>query len=322
MNKLSYRILYFLDRNGRVTLSKIAKSLKTSEQRISYAVKSMKKGRQIKFYSTVFDYSKFDFNGYLVLFHVYRKQEEAINLISKLKDIPEVVQIESLQGKYDVMALFLSPNPSSFNKTLKQFISDNKEMIKDNSICTVIVTHKFGRFYLNPWAKSKIFGKIIGGDRAPIKLSKSELLVCKQLLDNPTITLKDIARSSGLTFKTIVAKLKSLKKEKIIRKIEPVLDGNKFGIFNKKIFLKYSSYDVDVDKKLTGFCRITPEVVSMTKIFGMWDVIINFESLKEEKFDIFFYQLREQYDGIIEDFEILGIKNKDKFNYLPSNYFS
>ena len=61
MNKLSYRILYFLDRNGRVTLSKIAKSLKTSEQRISYAVKSMIKKKQIKFYSTVFDYSKFDF---------------------------------------------------------------------------------------------------------------------------------------------------------------------------------------------------------------------------------------------------------------------
>ena len=41
MSKLSYRILYFLDRNSRATLSKIAKNLKTSEQRISYSVKSM-----------------------------------------------------------------------------------------------------------------------------------------------------------------------------------------------------------------------------------------------------------------------------------------
>ena len=47
MSKLNHRILYFLDRNGRVTLSKIAKSLKTSEQRISYAVKSMKKGAKL-----------------------------------------------------------------------------------------------------------------------------------------------------------------------------------------------------------------------------------------------------------------------------------
>ena len=322
MNKLSYRILYFLDRNSRATLSKIAKNLKTSEQRISYSVKSMIKKKQIKFYSTVFDYSKFDFNGYLVLFQMYRKQEESINLISKLKNISDVVQIEALQGKYDVVALFLSPNPSSFNKNLKQLISDHKGLIKNNSICTVIVTHKFGRSYLNPWAKSKIFGKIIGGDRAPVKLSKSKALVCKYLLENPTTTLKDISKKSGLTFKTIISKLKDLKKEKIIRKFEPVLDGNKLGIFNKKIFLKYSSYDVDIDKKLTGFCRMIPEVVSITKIFGSWDLIINFESLKEEKFDIFFHQLREKYESIIEDFEILGVKSKEKFNYLPSDHFS
>ena len=65
-----------------------------------------------------------------------------------------------------------------------------------------------------------------------------------------------------------------------------------------------------------------PEVVSITKIFGSWDLIINLESLKEEKFDIFFHQLREKYESIIEDFEILGVKNKEKFNYLPSDYFS
>ena len=160
MPKLNYRILYFLDRNGRTTLSKIAKSLRTSEQRVSYAVKSMTKKRQIKFYSTVFDYSKFDFNGYLVLFQMYRRYEESVNLVTKLKEIPEVVQIETLQGKFDIMALFLSPNPSSFNKILKQFISEHKGLIKNNYICTVIVVHKFGRSYLNPWAKLKITGKI------------------------------------------------------------------------------------------------------------------------------------------------------------------
>ena len=52
------------------------------------------------------------------------------------------------------------------------------------------------------------------------------------------------------------------------------------------------------------------------------DLIINFESLKEEKFDVFVHQLREQYEGIIEDFEIVGVKGKEKFNYLPTNYFS
>ena len=121
MAKINYRMLYLIDRNSRTTLSKIAKSLKTSEQRVSYNLKSMTKKRQIKHYATVFDYAKFDYNAYLVLLRTIHKNKElSQKIVQDLKEQPEVVRVESLQGKFDVSALFLSANPSSFNKTLKK----------------------------------------------------------------------------------------------------------------------------------------------------------------------------------------------------------
>ena len=74
------------------------------------------------------------------------QSKHLIELISKLKEISDVVQIEALQGKYDVVALFLSPNPSSFNKNLKQLISDYKGLIK-NRLSDMIITLILYFFY-------------------------------------------------------------------------------------------------------------------------------------------------------------------------------
>ncbi len=321
MTKVIYRILHFLDENSRTTLSKIAKRLKTSEQRVSYTLKSMNKKRQIKGYATVFDYAKFDFNGYLVLFRTSHKKNGSSELLKNLKDLPEVVWIETLQGKLDISAMFLSQNPSSFNKTLKKFISKHKEDITDNHICTVIVIRKFGRQYLNPWAREGE-DKVIGGDRAPVNFSDSEKFVCKALLEKPSAKLKELSKISGTSFKTFSSKLKSLKKRLVIRKFEPILDCDKLGILNKKILLKYSAYDFKIEDELTNFCKENSSVVSVVKTFGSWDLVINFESLKENSFDDFMSELRERFEELIIDFEIVDVKNKETFNYLPSNYFS
>ena len=321
MVKLIHRILYFLDEDSRITLSKIAKRLRVSEQRVSYAVKSAIKKKQIRNFSTVFDYTKFGFNAYLVLLKTNHKNKEELGgLLKDLKEIPEAVIIETMQGKFDIMVMFLYPNPSGFNKDLKKFISSHKSLIKDNFISTVIVIHKFGRKYLNPWMK--IGGdKVIGGDRLPVDLNDSEKKICNALLSNPNASLKKIGKITGLTFKTISLKLKKLKKEKIIRKFEPVLDCNKLDIVNKKIMLRYFDYDVRSEDSITNLCDINPNVISIIKTFGKWDLIINFESLNENKFDKFIDELREKYDNFIEDFEILEIKNKEKSNYLPNECF-
>ncbi len=321
MVKLIHRILYFLDRDSRTTLSKIAKRLRVSEQRVSYAVKSSINKKEIRNFSTVFDYTKFGFNAYLVLLKTNHKNKEELgSLLKDLKDVPEAVIVETMQGKFDIMVMFLYPNPSSFNKSLKKFISSHKALIRDNFISTVIVIHKFGRKYLNPWMKIGE-DKVIGGDRLPIDLSDSEKKICNALVENSDASLKKLGKITGLTFKTLSFKMRKLRRGKIIRKFEPVLDCNKLGIVNKKIMLRYFDYDVRSENSITNLCNVHPNVVSIIKTFGKWDLIINFESLKEDNFDKFIDELREKYDNFIEDFEILEVRHKEKYNYLPSNCF-
>lgn len=321
MTKIIHRILYFLDRDCRATFTKIAKQLKTSEQRVSYSVKSMQKKKEITGFTTVFDYAKFDLNGYMVAFKInYKKKEESVKLLNSLKDLPEVVWLQTMEGKFDVFTMFLSSNPSYFNKTLKKFISEHKELIKDNVICTVIVTHKYGKQYLHPWMK-KEFDKIIGGDREKVKLTETETLVCKELFKNPVVKIKYISKATGLTFKTITSKIKELMKKKVIRRFEVIMNANKLKIIKKKIMIRYTNYDEETENNLTNFCKIHKNIISSTKTFGKWDLIINFESLKEDELDTFIHDLRVGFEEIIDDIDVMTVTSTRKELYLPSNYF-
>ena len=116
MNRLQQNVLYELDANSRSNLSNIAKAYRTSQQMVSYTIKQLLKKKIILGFTTVFDYSMFDLNAYIVLFRLfYTRKAEFDKFVDYLKNIPELSVLEILDGKWDVYALFLAPNPSYFN---------------------------------------------------------------------------------------------------------------------------------------------------------------------------------------------------------------
>jgi DNA-binding Lrp family transcriptional regulator len=181
--------------------------------------------------------------------------------------------------------------------------------------------HKFNKQYLHPWIKIKD-DKVIGGDRDPLKLSETQKKICKALLDKPTGKLNELGKTTKLTFKTLTKKIKELRKKRVIRTFEPIINHEKIGIDRKKILLKYESYDQRIENNLTSFCKLNPNIVSITKTFGSWDSIIDFESIKEERINEFINKLRETFEGIIASIEIIDVERTDKRIYLPSNHFS
>ena len=122
MNKLTRKVLTELDDDSRTKLSNISKKCKTSQQMVSYTIKQLIKKKEILGFTTVFDYSKFGLHSYIVLFRLfYRKKQDFNKFINNLKNTDELINLEILEGKFDVYAMFLAPNPSYFNKILSTF---------------------------------------------------------------------------------------------------------------------------------------------------------------------------------------------------------
>ena len=119
---------------------------------------------------------------------------------------------------------------------------------------------------------------------------------------------------------TITNGLKSLHKRGLIKSFKPIIDFEKAGIICKKIFIKYQSNLVNEDK-IVSFCKEYSYVTHLVKVFGEWDLIITVECLKKSDFDNFLMNLREKYEDMIYDFEILNVSKIAELRFLPKNYF-
>lgn len=320
MKKIISNIIYSLDEYGRRNLSRVSRDIHTSQQRVSYNIVQLEKKKIIDF-TTLFDYAKFNLNGYLVLFQIlYHNLSEHQKIISFLKEQDEIVWLETLDGKYDLLLFFLTPNPSSFNKTLKEILSKYPDTIKNYSLTTTIVQYNFQRSYLNNKLREKKF-RIIGGDREPLKLDEKEKKICQILHEDPRIKMVEISKKIKISATTVLKYLKRLRKKQIIINFKPILkDLSELGVINKKIFIKYHNFDINLEDKLISFCKQHPNITGIIKGFGSWDLIINLEFLKEKEFNKFLIEFREGFEKLIDDFEIININKIEKHNYLPSNY--
>jgi len=320
MKKIISKILYSLDEYGRRNLSRISREINTSQQRVSYNIAQLEKKKNIDF-TTLFDYSKFNLNGYLVLFQIlYHNLDEYQKVINFLKEQNEVVWLETLDGKYDLLLFFLTSNPSSFNKSLKDILSKYPHTIKGYFISTTIVQYNFQREYLNQRKKDKKF-RIIGGDREPFNLDEKEKKVCQILYENPRIKIVEISKKINLSATTVLKYIKKLKKENVIINFKPIIKNfNELGIINKRLLIKYHNFDIELEEKLISFCKQHPNIIRLIKSFGAYDLILNLEFLKEKEFNIFLIEFREKFEKLIDNFEIINTNKIEKQNYLPK-YF-
>jgi len=314
-------VLAEIDDDSRTSLSNIAKKCRSSEQMVSYTVKQLIKKKIILGFSTLFDYTRFDLNSYIVLFRLfYRQKEDLEKFLNYLKNTPELSRLEVFDGKWNVYAMFLAPNPSYFNKILQKIRRDNKDLIRSDIIITTVVTYTFTRTYLHENKKIQKKFMIVGGDREISDFNNNQILICRRLLNNPVERIKDISRKTGLSFLTITNGLKALHNRGLIRGFKPIIDFEKADIVCKKIFIKYQSNLVNEDR-IISFCKEHQNVVHIVKIFGEWDLIVTVECLKKSDFDDFLMDLREKYEDMIYDFEIIKVLKIAELRFLPKNYF-
>ncbi len=323
MDLFSRKLLFYLDADARINISTLAKKMRCSPQRVHYTIQQLEKRNTICGYTTVFNYRTFGLNGYYIFFQaVYKTKDEYQILISYLKGQPEVVWIESIQGLWDLGVLILASNPSAFNAIFRRIMTEKTKMLKKYFIVTIIAIYAYDRDYLMPKIIAPKDFSILGGDSGALKLERNLMKISEQLLLSPDSTLKSLAKKTGLSFPTIVKGIKKLKCDQVITGFKPILNVETLHICSKHVMVSFSNFDAVLEEKLTSFCKNHPNIITLIRCFGRWDLILEFESLTEEEFRNFIFLLREKFEDIIDEYDVFPILKREKLQFLPTNVFS
>lgn len=317
-------ILFLISENSRARLKDLSTILRKTPQRLKYNIDTFKKGNILKSPHCIFDYSYFG----LILFKVYFKggyisETDKKGIIRKLNANRYIISIYEMSGEFDLAIEMLSPNPSRFNKELKN-ITSLIPTLNDYKIVLNLVTHIYPRQYLpknknlTRHIKSEI---VIGGDRAIRSFSDNEMRVIKNLYINPNIRYTHLAKYSDLNIKTVRSILKKLEKNRIIRGFKYTLDTNQLGIYKFRLFLKTHNIIQEREKELLDFMKQNKEIIQLKKTVGDWNIEIDIESMDKTRIRRLIIEIRENFKDIIETFNIMEFYEQFKESYLPKYIF-
>ncbi len=326
MRKNNNALIYFISENSRMTIKDIGVILKKSSPRLKYNIRALEKSGILKEHFTIFDYSYFG----LILFRVYFKggyisDADKRRIIDELEKNQYIIGIYELTGEYDLVVEFASPNPSRFNKELKN-IASLKPTLSNYKIVLNLVTYIYPRDYLirgikrlsreNPYSEL-----IIGGDRKQEDFTRQELAVIHSLLKIPSARLTRLADGSDINIRTLKRIMQNLSERKIMRGTKRLVGIHKLGINRVRLFLRLHNVSKRGDQEITEFMQKTKEIILLNKTVGDWDMEIDIETDDRAEARKIIQNIRQRFIGMIAGFNMMEFDFYYKRTYLPEFLF-
>ncbi len=316
LDKKDKQILFELDLNARIPLTKLAKKVNLSPQTTKYRIEQLEKKGIIRGYVTFFDVTKF---GYLY-YRLYIRYENVTikdekRIIGYFKKHKNVVWFVSTSGKWDLEILFVARNFIHFNNILKEIYEKFPGKLHNNVASVSIVSYHHPRGYLlNKKTDVQIS---YGGEPKKVKIDDIDKKIIKLINQNARLTNTEIGIKLNLNYKTIQARIKRMEKIGIIQAYRTWIDFFKFGSSYHKSLIKLKKFTEKEENKVLTFCRPHPNIIYLITCVWPWDVEIEVESQTEKTFLDILRSFRKLMGDLIIDYETLTISVEYKLNYCP-----
>ncbi len=316
LDQKDYAILRELDIDYRASFSEIAKRVKLTKNSVALRYERLKP--YISHGLTVYNY---DILGYTQIrvfytFDFYNQDLES-EIVEEFKKHRSLMWAARLYGQYDLCICFFVSNFTDF---ISQILKFNKRFKNHISRRTMLIYYEQVQLRHNFIHKEPIFYMNRQGttDRK-VSISPSERKILLTIQHRPRMSMIDIAKDTGLSAKTVSAKLKELRKKGILQGYFMSLDPVKFGFATFKLLMQVKS-----DRETVGLFEFLPTVSNIRfigRIVGQWDYEIdciypNITVLQEE-----LERIKEKFPAAIKRVEILSLGKRivtSRSSYLES----
>jgi len=317
LDKKDKEILFELDMNARMPLTKLAKKIKLSPQTTKYRIEQLEKKGVIRGYVTFFDASKFGCLYYrLYIRYENTSIEDEKRIIDYFKKHNNVVWIVSTSGRWDLEVLFTARNFIHFNKLLKEAYSKFPNKLHNNLTSVSIANYHQKRGYL--LNKKTEIQLSYGGEPEITKIDNIDKKIIKLINQNARLTSAEIGDRLSLNYKTIQLRIKKLEEKGIIQAYRTWIDFQKIGFIYHKSLIKLKKLTQEEEKKILSFCVQNPNIVYLITCVWPWDIELETETQNENEFLEILKSFRELMGSLIIDYENLTVTKEHKLNYYPS----
>ncbi|MCD4666525.1 Lrp/AsnC family transcriptional regulator [archaeon] len=323
LDKKDLKLLYELEQDSRQSLSQIARKLKTSQQVISYRLQQFQKNKIITEFYTIINFAKLNYSSYRTMIRLGNATKEAYSeLISFLKNHPNVLWFVECGGRWDLIVNILSRNPIQYNKFLLEIRNKFKNIIEDFDLLLTIEGIYFGRDYLIEKQREIKTKPYFGREIKIIKLDDLDLNILNIISQNARLNSVEIATKLKVSNNTIISRIKELKKKEIIQSFKPLIHLEKIGYQGYKALIKLNSISENKERELFTQLISNNNVVGILRMVGQWNLEVEFEVQTREEMLKISREIRTKFKEMIKEFEIIPLFHEYKYNFFPKDILS
>ncbi len=314
LDEWNRKIIYELEKDASIQLKDLSRKVGRSKEFVSYRIKMLENEGVIKGYTAIVDMTKL---GYFT-FRTYIKfqnsdEEKTKEIITFLSEKENVWTIAKLHGKWDYAFFVGVKKISEFHEIWNGFLDKFKENIKENKIAIYSQIHNFNkRFFMSSVAS--VIERTIGFGNQE-KVDDTDLAIINFWGANVRQSSVEVAQKLKITPKTVLSRIKILRKKKIIVGCKIDLDQSKLG---------YQGYRVDLylnnmnrRQELFNYCKKLQNIYQINDSIGGADfeleiIVKDIDDLINIMNDMMF-----QFKGIINYYEYFSFFVFPKLTIVP-----
>lgn len=321
LDKMDIKLLAALEEDARQTPSQIAKKLQTSQQVVSYRLKSLEKRNIIGGYYTIINLTKLGYTNYRVMIrlsHADKQRHEEIT--TYLKNDENTLWVVDCGGRWDILINIIGRNIIHFSNLLQKLKKWFPENIQNYDILTTIEVRYLGRDYFTKRRRElKHFPYFGGFEEEVCILDKTDLKILKSLSLHARLNALEIARKVGKSGSTVISRIKEMKKGGTIQGFKPFIHLEHTSYSAYKALVKFQNITDQKERECVQYLKMNVHVVAVIKMIGAWDFEIEIEVETKEQMLEITRTFRDDFKEIIKEFEVIPLFHEYKYNFFPGD---
>ncbi|MBI5392560.1 Lrp/AsnC family transcriptional regulator [Candidatus Woesearchaeota archaeon] len=320
LDKFDVKLIQELEYDSSQSFSKIAKKLKTSQQVVSYRIRSLYERDIVYGFYTIINFSLLGYTSYRVMLRLTnitpKKQKQIINYLMKHSNVLWLVECG---GRWDMIIDFIAKNIVQFNHFLRCFKNKFPKQIQNYDILTMIEIVYFGRDYFTKIVREVKKLPYFAGELKLIDVDRNDLEILLLISQKAMMSSLAIGREIGISPNTVILKKKHMQEEGLIQGFKPMIHLERISYSAYKALIKFQNITEQKEKELINYLRNEVNVIGIIRLIGGWDFEIEFEFQFQSELLQFTRLLRDKFREIIKEFEVIPLFHEYKYNFFPGD---
>lgn len=311
------KILYELDKNGRVPITQIAKKINKSKSFIKYRIENLIKDGIVLDYTLVIDTSKLGYQTYDIFLQIFSKNSNENKIIEYLLEKKEINCIQKTIGKYQLYISIFTKNQNELELFLLELLNEFKEIISNYKILLIYKAYSPSHNYLfdNSFDSINHNKEFLNSEK--VDLSKKEIKILTELENNPRISFNEIALKINSSLSNVRNKFNKLVEKEVILYIRPSINANKLNLLHKIVLIKFKPVGILKIDEVKRYFLSLKNTMFISYSFGEYDISGEFIFNSLDEFRNFQEELFNNHSENIKQIEYLDYFEEIRYSHTP-----